>query len=180
MQINTLFVDDLTNTTPPDLEHAIVQLAKSGVEEKFRLDFKEIWDADKQCPDVAALANSYGGLLVIGVSNDRQRFPGTVPPKNSDLKNLKTKVSCGVSRRDEDHLESPKRNCSCATSSTVGYRRWSQRCGLGKSCPEQRGVYQCCRCHSYLRYSYRRLCPRPSQALIIIASNLNYALHLTA
>lgn len=96
MAIQNLFSDDLTTVTPPDLEQAIVQLSRSEVEEKFRLDFKEIWNADKQCPDVAALANTYGGLLVVGVSDDRQRFPGTPPPKNSDLK---TQISSQIATR---------------------------------------------------------------------------------
>lgn len=96
MPIENLFTDDLTTATPADLEKAIVQLAKSGVEEKFRLDFKEVWQPDKQCPDVVALANSYGGLLIVGVSDDRQRLPGTPPPKNSDLK---TQISSSIASR---------------------------------------------------------------------------------
>lgn len=86
MPIPNLFTDDLTDVEPADLQQAIVHLSKSGVEEKFRLDFKEEWKPDKQCPDVAAMANTYGGLLIVGVSDDRQRFPGTIPPTNSDLK----------------------------------------------------------------------------------------------
>jgi hypothetical protein len=96
MQVHNLFVDDLTSVTPADLQRAIVQLAKSGVEEKFRLDFKQKWDAENQCPDVAALANSYGGLLVIGATDDRQHFPGTIAPKNSDLK---TQISSQIATR---------------------------------------------------------------------------------
>jgi hypothetical protein len=86
MAIDNLFVDDLTRSTPAELAEAIVGLARSGVEEKFRLDFKAVWQPEKQCPDVAALANSYGGLIIIGVSDDRQSFRGTLPPKHSDLK----------------------------------------------------------------------------------------------
>jgi hypothetical protein len=33
MPIENLFTDDLTTATPADLEKAIIQLAKSGVEE---------------------------------------------------------------------------------------------------------------------------------------------------
>jgi predicted HTH transcriptional regulator len=82
--VDNLFSEDLTNVTPSDLAEAIRKLAASGVEEKLRLDFKEKWDADKQIPDIVAFANSYGGLLVLGVSDDRQRFPGT-----PDLQRLK-------------------------------------------------------------------------------------------
>ena len=96
MPIENLFMDDLPAATPADLEKAIVQLAKSGVEEKFRLDFKELWQPDKQCPDIVALANSYGGLLIVGVSDDRQRLPGTPPPTNSDLK---TQISSTIASR---------------------------------------------------------------------------------
>jgi|SRR5208283_873165 len=96
MAIENLFTDDLTRVTDKELEEAIVQLARSGVEEGFRLDFKELWNPDKQVPDVAALANSYGGLIIIGVSDDRQRFPGATPPKNSDLK---TQISSTIASR---------------------------------------------------------------------------------
>src|SRR5258708_403000 len=96
MAIDNLFTDDLTNSQPLALEQAIVKLAASGVEESFRLDFKEKWDAEKQIPDIVAFANSYGGLLIIGVSDDRQRFPGTPSPKNSDLK---TQISSQIATR---------------------------------------------------------------------------------
>jgi len=94
--IINLFADDLTAATPAELTQAIVQLAQAGVEEKFRLDFKETWEPDKQCPDIAAFANSYGGLLILGVSNDRLRFPGIASPKNSDLK---TQVASVIATR---------------------------------------------------------------------------------
>src|SRR5690348_8942593 len=96
MSVDNLFTDDLTNVPPSDVEQAVVKLAASGVEEKFRLDFKEKWEPEKQVPDVAAFANSYGGLLVVGVSDDRQRFPGTPAPKNSDLK---TQISSQIATR---------------------------------------------------------------------------------
>ena len=94
--ISNLFTEDLTTATPSDLEQAITQLAQSGIEEKFRLDFKETWEPEKQCPDIAGMANSYGGLLVLGVSNDRQRLPGIAPPKHSDLK---TQISSIIATR---------------------------------------------------------------------------------
>jgi predicted HTH transcriptional regulator len=81
-----LFDDDLTCVKPDDLRTAILALAQAGIEEKYRLDFKETWDAEKRVPDVAAFANTYGGLLIVGVSDDRQRFPGIPGPRNSDLK----------------------------------------------------------------------------------------------
>src|SRR5262245_31221152 len=80
MPIPNLFTDDLIACQPAELEQAIIQLAQSGVEEKFRLDFKETWKPDERCQDVSALANSYGGLLIVGVSDDRQRFPGIPIP----------------------------------------------------------------------------------------------------
>jgi len=96
MPISNLFTNDLDSATPAELALAIMQLARSGIEEKFRLDFKETWEPDKQCPDVAAMANCYGGLLIIGVSDDRQRLPGIVPPRNSDTK---TQVSSTIATR---------------------------------------------------------------------------------
>jgi len=96
MPIGNLFIDDLTTATQADLAQAVVTLARSGVEEKFRLDFKETWAPEKQCPDVVAMANSYGGLLILGVSDDRQRFPGIVRPANSDLK---TQVASTIAAR---------------------------------------------------------------------------------
>ena len=65
MSLN-LFVDDLTASDPVGLQQAIVNFAQTGIEEKFRLDFKEKWEPDKQCPDIVAFANSYGGLLILG------------------------------------------------------------------------------------------------------------------
>jgi len=86
MPLLNLFLDDLALCTPTELQQAIINLARSGVEEKFRLDFKEKWEPDKQCPDIVAFANSYGGLLVLGVTNDRLNFPGIQAPAKSDLK----------------------------------------------------------------------------------------------
>jgi hypothetical protein len=91
-----LFEDDLTCVTPDELRVAIVGLAQAGIEEKFRLDFKETWDQEKRVQDVAAFANTYGGLLIFGVSDDRQRFPGIAGPRNSDLK---TQVSSTIASR---------------------------------------------------------------------------------
>ena len=96
MAIDNLFINDLTLITPTELADAIVSLARSGVEEKFRLDFKAIWQPEKQCQDIAAFANSYGGLVIIGVSDDRQSFQGTPSPKNSDLK---TQISGAIASR---------------------------------------------------------------------------------
>jgi predicted HTH transcriptional regulator len=86
MAVPNLFMDDLTLWSQAELQEAILDLARSGIEEKFRLDFKEKWEPDKQCPDIVAFANSYGGLLVLGVTNDRLGFPGVQPPSKSDLK----------------------------------------------------------------------------------------------
>jgi hypothetical protein len=86
MPLPNLFLDDLTLCPPAELQQGIVSLARSGVEEKFRLDFKERWDPDKQCPDIVAFANTYGGLLALGVANDRSSFPGIETPPQSDLK----------------------------------------------------------------------------------------------
>jgi hypothetical protein len=96
MPIDNLFINDLTLTTPTELADAMVSLARSGIEEKFRLDFKAIWQPERQCTDIAAFANSYGGLVVIGVSDDRQLFHGTPSPKNSDLK---TQISSVIAAR---------------------------------------------------------------------------------
>src|ERR1035441_9295445 len=81
-----LFVDDLTSRTPVELQQAIISLAQSGIEENFRLDFKEKWEPGNHCPSIAAFANSYGGLLLLGVTDDRQSFPGIPVPAKSDLK----------------------------------------------------------------------------------------------
>jgi hypothetical protein len=86
MPLQNLFVADLTTCTPKELQQSIVSLALTGIEENFRLDFKEKWNPDKQCPDIAAFANSYGGLLILGVADDRRSFPGISVPQNSDLK----------------------------------------------------------------------------------------------
>jgi len=49
-----LFLDDLASFPLEEIQQAIVGLARSGVEENFRLDFKERWEPDKQCPDIVA------------------------------------------------------------------------------------------------------------------------------
>src|ERR1700733_9549704 len=96
MSVPNLFLDDLTTCAPSDLQKAIVSLAQSGVEEKFRLDFKETWEPDKQCPDIVAFANSYGGLLILGVANDRKSLPGIPVLSNSDLK---TQIASTIATR---------------------------------------------------------------------------------
>jgi predicted HTH transcriptional regulator len=86
MAFPNLFLDDLTTCGPVELQQALINLAQSGVEEKVRLDFKEKWEPDKQCPDLVAFANSYGGLLILGVTDDRNGFLGVQLPAKSDLK----------------------------------------------------------------------------------------------
>lgn len=96
MRALNLFTDDFTSCQPLELQQAILALAQSEVEEKFRLEFKETWNSDEQCPDIAAFANSYGGLLIVGVTNDRQGFPGIpVPPKS----HLNTRLASIIATR---------------------------------------------------------------------------------
>src|SRR5712691_639942 len=65
-----LFQDDLTRLTPQEFFDSIQDLQASGAREGYRLDFKASWDA-AMTKHVAALANTLGGLIIIGVTNDK-------------------------------------------------------------------------------------------------------------
>jgi hypothetical protein len=86
MYFMNLFQSDLSSATAQQLQRAIVSAAESQRDEGFRIDFKrELTDAFVQ--GVVAFANTFGGILVIGVTDDTPRqIVGVDPPRGSDLK----------------------------------------------------------------------------------------------
>jgi hypothetical protein len=65
-----LFAADLSRLTNDDLYLAIADFARAQPGESYRHDFKEIWNNDT-LKDVAGFANTFGGVLVIGVSKNK-------------------------------------------------------------------------------------------------------------
>ncbi|MGA7342495.1 MAG: ATP-binding protein [Terracidiphilus sp.] len=66
-----LFTADLNRLTNDDLYLAIADLARTQPGESYRHDFKESWSNDT-LKDVAGFANTFGGILVIGVSKGQR------------------------------------------------------------------------------------------------------------
>jgi hypothetical protein len=65
-----LFQDDLTRLTAQEFFDSIQELQAGGAREGYRLDFKASWEP-AMTRHVAALANTLGGLIIIGVTNDK-------------------------------------------------------------------------------------------------------------
>lgn len=66
-----LFTADLNRLTNDDLYSAIADFARTQPGESYRHDFKVSWSNDT-LKDVAGFANTFGGLLVIGVSKNQK------------------------------------------------------------------------------------------------------------
>lgn len=66
-----LFTADLNRLTNDDLYSAIADFARAQPGESYRHDFKESWSNDT-LKDVAGFANTFGGILVIGVSKNQK------------------------------------------------------------------------------------------------------------
>jgi predicted HTH transcriptional regulator len=83
-----LFNDDIEMADPAEIYKAIEELARTtGPEEGSRLEFKETLDAPKAIPTIAAFANCFGGLLVLGVQEKGRSLVGVTPPGRSGPKN---------------------------------------------------------------------------------------------
>ncbi len=65
-----LFTAELNKLTNDELHSAIAEFARTQPGESYRHDFKEIWSNDA-LKDVAGFANTFGGILIIGVSKNK-------------------------------------------------------------------------------------------------------------
>lgn len=65
-----LFTADLSRLTNDDLYSAIADFDRAQPVESYRHDFKATWNNDT-LKDVAGFANTFGGILVIGVSKNK-------------------------------------------------------------------------------------------------------------
>jgi len=65
-----LFTADLKELKNDDLYSAIADFTRAQPGESYRHDFKECWNNDT-LKDVAGLANTFGGILVIGVRKNK-------------------------------------------------------------------------------------------------------------
>src|SRR5579864_1999358 len=92
-----LFADDLDKPTNSELFSAIEDFAKAQPNEGFRLDYKERW-SDSTLQDVAAFANTHGGLLLIGVAKDKRDIEPRVVGVESDTE-YKTRIASSIASR---------------------------------------------------------------------------------
>jgi len=65
-----LFTTELNSLTNEQRYSAIADFAEAQPNESNRHDFKSIWTNDA-LKDVAALANTFGGLLIVGVQKNQ-------------------------------------------------------------------------------------------------------------
>src|SRR4051812_8934673 len=89
-----------------DVTHAqIMQLVANGVGEDYDLDFKGTLygrsDSEKRdlAGDVAAMANTAGGLIIIGVAEDGQARAGSAPGvliNDAEAARIRQTVASGV------------------------------------------------------------------------------------
>ncbi len=66
-----LFTADFNSLTNYALFSAIADFARAQPGESYRHDFKSIWNSDT-LKDVAAFANTFGGILIIGVNKNQK------------------------------------------------------------------------------------------------------------
>ena len=71
-----LFTADLNTLSNDQLYAAIAELARLQPNESNRHDFKQQWN-DDTLKDVAAFANTFGGILIIGVSKGKKDTAAT-------------------------------------------------------------------------------------------------------
>ncbi len=72
-----LFTDEFFGISGTALHDAITELQAAGMREGYRIDYKEVWN-ESHLKHVAAFANTVGGIIVIGVSDDQGRI-GAIP-----------------------------------------------------------------------------------------------------
>src|SRR5437762_8519760 len=81
-----LFTTDFNGLTNDNRYSAIVDFARAQPTESNRHDFKLVWNNDT-LKDIAAFANTFGGILIIGVEKNQSDFQAKVTgvPSTSEL-----------------------------------------------------------------------------------------------
>jgi predicted HTH transcriptional regulator len=89
-----LFNDDLSAITNDQLYAAIEEFAKVQQTEGWRHDYTEQWD-DSSVKNVAALANTFGGLLIVGVRKGKKDIAPELTGVQSEAE-YKTRIASGI------------------------------------------------------------------------------------
>jgi len=89
-----LFTDDLSRANNDELFSAIDEFAKAQPSEGWRHDYTAVW-GDSALEKTAAFANTFGGLLIVGVSKPKQDVVCKVVGVDSQVE-LKTAVASSI------------------------------------------------------------------------------------
>lgn len=95
-----LYTADFSAITGADLYSAIVDLTRSNLApddrtaEGYTLDFKEKWN-ERSLRVIAAFANTFGGIIIIGVSEDKGKAKDIVGEASKS--ELKTRFASAIS-----------------------------------------------------------------------------------
>lgn len=89
-----LFSDDLASLSNDELYLAIERFAKAQPSEGWRHEYREAW-SDAALEDVAAMANTFGGLILIGVKKDKTDTSCEFPGVETELE-YKTRIASSV------------------------------------------------------------------------------------
>src|SRR5260370_30066814 len=93
MSIN-LFTDDLSGLQNDELFTAIADFAKAQPIEGWRHDYTEKWE-DPALKNIAAFANTFGGLLIIGVRKGKKDVTCELLGVESDSE-YKTRIASAI------------------------------------------------------------------------------------
>jgi len=89
-----LFTDDLSGLTNDELFAAIVHFATAQPVEGWRHDYTEKWE-EAGLKNIAAFANTFGGLLVVGVKKGKQDVACEFPGVETDSE-YKTRIASAI------------------------------------------------------------------------------------
>jgi hypothetical protein len=91
---NDLFSDDLRKISNDDLFKAVAEFAIAQPIEGWRHDYTEIWD-DSALKCIAGFANTFGGLLIVGVRKQKQDIACELVGVNSKGE-YKTRIASAI------------------------------------------------------------------------------------
>ncbi len=77
-----LFTDELGSLSNDELYAAVVELARAQPNERWRLEYTDQWE-ESSLKDVAAFANTFGGLLIVGVRKGKEYLVASVSRRGS-------------------------------------------------------------------------------------------------
>src|SRR5216684_1831773 len=89
-----LFTDDLDGLKNDELFAAIVDFANAQPIEGWRHDYTEKWE-DAALKNIAAFANTFGGLLVVGVKKGKKDIVCEFPGVETDSE-YKTRIASAI------------------------------------------------------------------------------------